>query len=129
LDQVKARIGQHLDHSKVFQMTWNKAANRAAYSNEHRSTPAAYPPGTCAAQGALLLLMDDGAICAAMTEQWFGGGKTQATIAYVDARSGIREVKAEKFKPGQTVPPCRSCELIVPLLICKVGKNTCNHKI
>lgn len=129
LDQVKARIGQHLGHSAVFNEAWEEATDRAAVSNKNRSTPAAYPPGTCAAQGALLLLMDDGAICAAMTEQWFGQSKTQATIEYIDARSEIREVKAEKFKPGQTVPPCRSCELIVPLLICKIGKNTCDHKI
>ncbi|PRP93715.1 hypothetical protein [Enhygromyxa salina] len=128
LDQVKAKIGQHLGNSTVFNAAWDKAADRAAYSDKNRSTPAAYPPGTCAAQGALLLLMDDGAIGAAMTEQWFGRGKTQATIEYLDARGGSRVVKAEKFKPGETVPPCRSCELIVPLLICNESRKTCDHK-
>ncbi|MCX4242314.1 hypothetical protein [Paraliomyxa miuraensis] len=65
-----------------------------------------------------------------MTEQWFssGGSKTQAAIQFVDARSGTREVKVEKFKPGQTVPPCRACELIVPLPVCNGGKDACEHK-
>ena len=130
LDRVKTGIGGHLGNSDVFQETWAEAEERAKKSNKNRSGPAAYPPGTCAAQGALLLLMDDGALPAAMTEEWFSrhGSKTQAPIKYIDARSGKREVKVEKFKPGKTVPPCEACELIVPLLICDGGKDDCSHR-
>jgi uncharacterized Zn-binding protein involved in type VI secretion len=130
LNRVQQSMKAHLGNSETFQKTWERATERAAHSDANRSGPAAYPPGTCAAQGALLLLMDDGALVAAMTEQWYssGGSKTQAPIEYIDARSGAREVKVEKFKPGQTVPPCKACELIVPLLICDGGKPSCEHK-
>ena len=130
LKQVKATMARHLGNSGVFRDTWNQAEQRARASNENRSGPAAYPPGTCAAQGALLLLMEDGALPTAMTEQWFSGGgsKTQAAIEYIDNQAGLRQVKLEKFKPGQTVPPCTACELLVPLLICDGGKPTCEHK-
>ncbi len=130
LQRVKTGIAGHMGSSDTFQKAWAKAEERARHSDQNRSGPAAYPPGTCAAQGALLLLMDDGAIPAAMTEEWYssGGSKTQAPIEFIDARSGVREVKVEKFKPGQTVPPCRACEIIVPLLICDQGKDACEHK-
>ena len=130
LHQVKASMARHLGDSDVFRATWEQADERARDSDQNRSGPAAYPPGTCAAQGALLLVMQDGALPAAMTEQWFSsvGSKTQAAIEYIDNQAGLRQVKLEKFKPGQTVPPCKACELLVPLLICDGGKPTCEHR-
>ena len=128
LNQVKVSMAKHLGKSLAFQKAWVTAESRAAHSDRNRSGPAAYPPGTCAAQGALLLLMVDGALPAAMTEQWFSsdGSKTQAAIEYIDNQTGARQVKLEKFKPGQTVTPC---ELLVLLLICDGGKPSCEHKI
>jgi hypothetical protein len=125
---VKAGIAKHLGDSPVLAKTWEKAEARAKFSDANRSGPAAYPPGTCAAQKALLLLMDEGGLAAAMTEQWFssGGSKTQAPIEFIDNRTGKREVKVEKFKPGDTVPPCKTCELIVPLLLCPGEKVKCH---
>lgn len=131
LNHIKASMARHLGNSDIFRETWERAERRARASDENRSGPAAYPPGTCAAQGALLLLMEDGALPAAMAEQWFssGGSKTQAAIEYIDNQAGVRRAKLEKFRPGQTVPPCKACELLVPLLICDGGKPTCEHKI
>ncbi len=76
-----------------------------------------------------MLLLDDGAIPGAMTEEWFSsaGSTTAAPIQFIDARGGARELKLRKFKVGETVPPCGSCELIVPLLLCN-QKVTCSHK-
>lgn len=130
LDKVKAAIQAHLGNSQVFQDTLAEAEIRARDSNEKRSGPAAYPPGTCAAQKALVLVMDDGALPAAMTEEWFSsvGRETQAPVEYIDNRTGTREVKVETFKPGKTVPPCKACELIVPLLLCNGDKEKCDHK-
>jgi len=132
LARVKAQIAARMANSELFQKTWEKATKKAKESDDNRTNPnhpAAYPPGTCAAQGALLLLLNDGAIPTAMTERWHssGGNKTQAPIAFIDARGEARVQKLEKFKVGETVPPCGACELIVPLLICDGGKTECTH--
>lgn len=129
LNQVKERLKEHMGNSELFQKTWARAEGRARRSDENRSGPAAYPPGTCAAQGALLLLLNEGALVGSMTERWFssGGSKTQSPIEFIDNRTGVREKKVEKFKPGDTVPPCKVCELIVPLMICDGGKTKCDH--
>ncbi|MDC0719156.1 PAAR-like domain-containing protein [Nannocystis bainbridge] len=130
LKTVRERIGAHLGNSPLFRETWEDASQRAAESDRQRSGPAAYPPGTCAAQKTLLLLMDDGALAAAMTEKWYSSrkSKTQAPIRYVDARGGARMEVVAKFKHGDTVPPCGACELLVPLLLCAGGKAECEHK-
>ena len=130
LSRVKEGIKGQLGNSEAFQDAWEEAEKRAEKSSKKRSSPAAYPAGACAAQGALLLLMDDGALPAAMTEQWFSsqGRPTQAPIQFLDRRSDPPQVKVEHFAHGTTVPPCRSCEVIVPLLICDDGKDACNHK-
>jgi hypothetical protein len=135
LKTVRERIGAHLGNSSLFEDTWERAESRAADSDRMRkkdpsNTPAAYPPGTCAAQKTLLLLMDDGALAGAMTEQWYSSrkSKTQAPIRYVDARGGTRAEVVGKFKHGDTVPPCGACELLVPLLRCAGDKTKCDHK-
>lgn len=130
LVEMKASIGARLGNSELFQKTWIDAKERARYSDEHRSEAAAYPPGTCAAQKTLVLLLDDGALPGAMTERYFSStrGKTQAPIRYIDNRAGAREEKVEKFKDESTVPPCGTCEIIVPLLLCPGDKKTCAHK-
>jgi len=130
LDKVKQGISGLLGGSDLFLKTWAEASERAAFSDQNRGSPAAYPPGTCAAQKTLLLLLDDGGLVDAMTEEWFSshGSKTQAPIKFIDNRKGLREEKVEQFKGGQTVPPCRACELIVPLLLCDGEKKECAHK-
>ncbi|MFY0532212.1 hypothetical protein [Nannocystis pusilla] len=77
----------------------------------------------------MLLLLNDGALPAAMTERWYShrGSKTQAPIKFLDERQGSRKEVIDKFKHGATVPPCGACELIVPLLLCDGGKTSCEH--
>ncbi|MCY0994417.1 DUF4150 domain-containing protein [Nannocystis sp. ILAH1] len=133
LKAVHERVGARLGQSALFRETWEKARARAAHSDEMRhkdkNTPAAYPPGTCAAQKTLLLLLNDNALPAAMTERWYShrGSKTQAPIKFLDERQGPRKEVIDKFKQGATVPPCGACELIVPLLLCDGGKTSCEH--
>jgi hypothetical protein len=93
--------------------------------------PAAYPPGSCAAQKAIVFARQKKAYPGALTEQYYhckGEGKqTTAKIRYFDAASG--KVQTRAFEHGTTVPPCRTCELIIPLMICPgVDKEeTCQH--
>ncbi len=131
LDDMKRRIGDRLGNSDVFAEAWGESQKRAERSNEHRGGPASFPPGACAAQKTLMLLLDDGGLPAAMTERLHSsqGKPTQAPIKYIDNREGKREEKVEAFAHGSTVPPCGTCELIVPLLLCPGEKEECTHKI
>jgi hypothetical protein len=87
--------------------------------------PTAYAIGNCAGPRALLLLLDDGGIAAALTERWFDTTRkyTGKKMTYIDNREGKMELKSKKFAPGETVPPCATCEVILPLLLCKEGKK------
>ena len=103
---------------------------------------AAYAPGNCAGQKVVVLLLSDGVggIPGAMTEQWYstptepsGRGRawTRSRMAYLsqrragglDAQNPLRR----RFKHGETVPPCRTCELLLPHLLCFQGRTACSH--
>ena len=109
--------------------------SRVSWGRAQDAIPAltAYPPGSCAAQSALILLRDDGGVPAAMTEQLFSsldaerGVPTKTPIRYIDNRNGQMEVTERGFAPGETVPPCGSCELLVPLLLCADDEAVCSH--
>lgn len=128
---VKARIKAHAKNDKVFDEIWKEAEELSNASKTNRDLPAAYPPGACAAQGAMVLALDDGGLPAAMTEQWYHpqGKATGAPIRYIDATSPDRKwvVKDEKFAHGTTVPPCGTCEIILELLLCYEKEDQCSH--
>ncbi len=129
--EVKNRIADRLAKSFSLNETWEECEERARLSRKERGMPAAYPPGVCAAQKALLLLGEDGALPGAMTERWYSrsGSGTQSPIAFRQEQEGGDMIpRSEKFAHGATVPPCRTCELIVPLLLCPGEKKECAHK-
>ncbi|WAS91105.1 PAAR-like domain-containing protein [Nannocystis punicea] len=134
-DAISAHM-QALGRADEFNRAWQDAAERHKDFQSSRKTdenaPAAYPPGSCAAQKALLLLLDDGAIPNAMTEQYFSSAGTATSskiaYAYIDKSTGERVKSADFFKHGSSVPPCRTCELLVPFLICDRGQTACEHK-
>lgn len=87
---------------------------------------AAYPPGACAAQKTLLLVWEDKAWPGAVTEQWFHseGSRTDAPIRFFDEAAG--QERERVFAHGETVPPCKTCVLIVPYMLCPgEGGDTC----
>ncbi|WNG60446.1 DUF4150 domain-containing protein [Archangium gephyra] len=110
---------------------WALAEKRTDDSLLGQSDAAAYPPGSCAAQKAIVFVWEDGAYPGALTEQWFHTkkGKTKGRIKFLDARMGEAEEKVEAFGHGESVPPCGSCELILPLMLCPGDEEPkCNHK-
>jgi len=127
---------------KVHGPDWNptnfsnicREAKFRARASREEGFPAAYEPGNCAAQGAMLLLMDDGALAVAMTEQFYGGkdgtAKTGKEIHFLDNRDRENPMKPDhrKFGHGETTPPCKSCELILPFLLCTGKKPKCVHQ-
>jgi hypothetical protein len=102
----------------------------ARISSENRSSAAAYPPGSCAAQKVLLLLGEDGALAGTITERWYSSkeSETQSPIAFALVHDdGVREDKTERFNHGATVPPCGTCVALLPLLLCPGDKVECSH--
>lgn len=99
---------------------------------EKRVEAAAYPLGSCAAQKALVLLLDDGTggRPVAMTERYHSssGSATDGFIEYIDAKKEATVVRV--FEHGESVPPCGTCDLILPYLLpCPKEEALCAHPI
>jgi hypothetical protein len=120
---LKARLGEDKGANLA-----DKARTRFRKSRQKKG-PTAYPIGSCAAQGALLCAMDAGAISKAMTERFyhFPGGTTAPIVHDVVNSDGVRIKNVEReFRSGETVPPCKTCELIVPILLCPDPETKCS---
>ncbi|HEX5746935.1 MAG TPA: PAAR-like domain-containing protein [Archangium sp.] len=127
-ERVHSHLLKRLGETNVNPI-WDRADRRAKKSDRDRTGPAAYPPGTCAAQKTLLLALDGGAYPGGLTEQFFHskGKPTGAPIQFFDESQG--QVVVRTFEHGTTVPPCRTCELIIPLMLCPGDKEEkCQHK-
>lgn len=117
------------NHKNQVQEVWEEAAERFENFSRNSDLPAAYPPGRCAAPKALVLVMEDKAFPGGITEQWFHpqGKPTRGKIKYRDRTSGT--VVAGPFDHGKTVPPCNTCNLLLPMMICpEVQETQCQHK-
>lgn len=91
--------------------------------------PVANGPGSCGAQGALVLVLEAGHLASAMTEQWFSnhGVPTEQRIPFVRIRRDGKRIPIPP-KPvghGQSAPPCENCRFLVPILICPKDKDKC----
>jgi hypothetical protein len=129
LEDKKKRMGDLLGGGPQFNDAWEEGEEAARRSSKKRSGPASYPPGTCAAQKVLILVREDGGLAAAMTERWYSssGGETQAPVAFIDNRQGARKPDVAKFPHEATVPPCGTCVILVPLLLCPQDEVKCSH--
>lgn len=126
-DFLKARPG--LDKNALKE-AWTVAKDRNdRFVREPTKARPAYTPGSCAGPKALVLAMENGASPASLSEVWFRIRKQSeidsntfpTTKVYYCATAGADPVPGE-FKPGDTVPPCDSCNVVVPLLICPKSK-------
>ncbi|HEX8705642.1 MAG TPA: PAAR-like domain-containing protein [Myxococcaceae bacterium] len=138
LESVRSRLVTLIGEDNVKE-PWREGSQRSLESMNSMESmkkgeipealPAAYPPGACAAQKALVFARGKEAFPGALTEQYYHrkGKPTSATIRYLDAVSG--EVTTRVFDHGTTVPPCRTCELIIPLMLCPVAdkEEPCQH--
>jgi uncharacterized Zn-binding protein involved in type VI secretion len=111
---------------------WDEAQDRnerfERVQSDPTKAPPAYPPGSCAGPKALVLAMEKGASPASLSEVWFrmpkpddDPNKPPVTKVYYRITEGAKPILGE-FKPGDTVPPCDSCNIVVPLLICPKSK-------
>jgi len=91
------------------------------------------PPGACAAQKALVSALLHGCTPTAMTEKWFAPGKlgktkykqSDLTAGPVRHRNLEGELTARRFVNGESVPPCETCNLLIPFLTCQDKEPTC----
>jgi hypothetical protein len=128
---IQERIKAHAGNDKVVEKAWQETETLSCWSQKNPDKPAAYPPGACAAQQALVLTLDDGGLPSALTEEWYHPKKqkTRSPIRYIDATNpkGGWVVKDKEFEHGSTVPPCGTCEIILPLLLCSSEEDRCSH--
>lgn len=134
-NRVRERLRNRHDNATEVEDNWSLAVRLAIDSFLNRkknpSPAAAYPPGTCAAQKVIVFVWENDAYPGALTEQWFHTEKaeTMGRIRFLDARMGKAEERVEAFGHGETVPPCRTCELILPLMLCPGEQEAqCKHK-
>lgn len=95
---------------------------------DKKSLPAAFPPGTCAGPKALVFAMGHGAQVTGLTERWFdsGGEPADGKIKFRDSDGQELE---RQFAHGKSVPPCGSCNLILPMILCPEAQEVkCLHK-
>lgn len=119
---MTARIGNKAQ--RVAQM-----ADRRSDQSRDGQGPTAYPLGSCGGQGALVFALDRGALPKAMTERFYSleGGTTAPIMHDVVDKNGVRTRGVEEgFKSGKSVPPCKTCEIVVPVLICPEPEYQCS---
>ncbi|WP_141590253.1 MULTISPECIES: PAAR-like domain-containing protein [unclassified Myxococcus] len=122
---LKSRFKERTD---AVEDIWVDADNEFQKFRRNQQLPAAYPPGRCAAPKALVLVMQDKAFPGGITEQWFHpeGKPTRGQIKFRDRVSGT--VVAGPFEHGTTVPPCGTCCVLLPMMICpEVQEPRCHH--
>jgi len=129
IEDVKRRSIALMNGSSTFLDAWDECDALASASWIDSSDGAAYRPGSCAAQKILLAVREDGAIAKIMTEQWFSTAAraTASPIAFIDAGKDPPEPTVRPFAHGATVPPCKTCLILVPLLLCPGDKTQCTH--
>jgi hypothetical protein len=125
-DKVE-RMRQSMRNSSEFQDALDDA-DRAIKASFAGLGSTAYPLGNCAAQKVLLLVRENGGLPAAMTERWYASQPVESPITYIKVHEdGTREPDAKRFEPGASVPPCKTCVILIPFLICPDGQAECNH--
>lgn len=128
---VLNKVKQAVDNEDAFEdAILEPKTRRAKFVADQKNEPGVAPqvnvPGSCAAPRALLLIREDGGIPAALTERWCGGQTMANPVEHFDDSSDKRvRVTRRVFNYGDSVPPCRACDVILPLLLCN-EEETCH---
>lgn len=130
-EKLCARQGNDLS---ILEEQWKRADHLFLQYKETQDSaiPARFPPGVCAGPKALALALDNGALLSGITERWFHRGKSRTGSKVEHLRSNDDIPTARSFGHGESVPPCASCNIILPLLLCTKGKDSaeqCQHPV
>lgn len=88
-----------------------------------------YPPGSCAAQKAVVLALSHGARPVGLTERWSAPTGPDARV-FVHFRIRPKgNLKMGWFGGTQAVPPCGTCQIILTMMLCPDDRAPeCQHK-
>jgi hypothetical protein len=76
-------------------------------------------PGACAAQKALVSTLSHGCTPSAITEKWKANPPMFGGVAPVRHINLAGKLDARRFIHGESVPPCETCNLLLPFLTCQ----------
>ncbi|MCY0991084.1 DUF4150 domain-containing protein [Nannocystis sp. ILAH1] len=109
---------------------WERVISQASWrfdeSTKDRTIPSANAPGQCAGTRVIVLLLVSGAVPQALSEIWYSpqGNSTGGKMAHwQEIRPGRQRLTARQFGPGEHVPPCATCAIVLPALMCCVDKK------
>lgn len=113
-DDFKKKIKEHVGTAKASSVdkAWSDAEQR--HEDSKTGGRPSHPPGTCAGPKAILGALTSSHRPKFMTERWTKD--KPAVVLYYDKISK-KEVLGE-FSSGASVPPCGTCDIILPLLLC-----------
>lgn len=101
------------------------ARREARNGSPTRDTDEPYnEPGNCAAQQAVVLALDHGCVPTGLTERYFDSRDPAATVMVYHRTDPAqpRLGTPKHFGGDQAVPPCGTCQIILPMLLCPDDK-------
>jgi hypothetical protein len=119
-----------------FSDEWVKLEEKAQESYDGVSDQQYYPPGSCAAQLAVLHALDHFDRPAGLTELFYNSqpstdlGKLKIRDLGSDGKPmAARFASREELSAGYAIPPCGTCQVILTMLMCTNDKEPkCAHK-
>lgn len=104
-------------------------AGRTRQQAEKEAGEPCFPPGSCAAQKAVALALQHGARPVGLTERWSGSPGSDAKV-FVHFRSNPKgDVRIGWFGGSQAVPPCKTCQVLLAVLLCPDERAPqCEHR-
>lgn len=132
------------DKRDQFESEWKRAANgyrkwllrkngplqgRTPQQVDKDAGEPCYPPGSCAAQKAVVLALQHGARPIGLTERWSGATGPSEKV-FVHFRTRLKgNLRIGWFGGSQAVPPCGTCQIILTMLLCPDERGTrCKHR-
>ncbi|MDC0715843.1 PAAR-like domain-containing protein [Nannocystis bainbridge] len=106
-----------------------KDATRTEQQKEKDAGEPFYPPGSCAAQKAVVLALIHGARPVGLTERWSSPtGPKSRVLVHFRSRPGGRR-KLGYFGGEDAVPPCGTCQVMLTMLLCPDERAPkCDHQ-
>lgn len=114
---------------------WAKLEQLSVDSYDGVTDEAFYPPGTCAAQQMVLLALDHDDRPMGLTEQYYTTNPNPEPLTKLWLRKPgkhgpkrARLATPAELGPGQPIPPCGTCQVILTMLMCFEDEKHCAHR-
>lgn len=131
-----ASFGKNSGHNYfIFMREWAKLEAKSVLSRQGRTSEMFYPPGSCAAQIAVLHALDHGERPVGLSERRFTSDPNARPLEKLRVRKlgsgGVPHKPMKATRPmlasDKTIPPCGTCQVILTMLMCNVPQE-CNQR-